>query len=114
MTTMKQQHPFFLVCLMWTGFAMATAFGMPLNGQTPEDVLEVQCEGALGRTQAGMTIEVKQETITGGHYFFANDLQVIPITGAIHDGRIAISGGDGSSFDLRFKDNGSEHGEKLS
>ncbi|HEV2133609.1 MAG TPA: hypothetical protein VGR47_05050 [Terracidiphilus sp.] len=61
-----------------------------------------------------MTIEVKQETITGGHYFIAEDLRDIPITGGtVHDGRIAIFAADGSNFDLRFKSNGSEHGEQL-
>lgn len=60
-----------------------------------------------------MTIEVQQNKITGGHYFVANDLRDIPITGNIQDGRIVISGADGSSFDLRFKSNGSEHGESL-
>jgi hypothetical protein len=114
MATMKQRHSFSLVCLMWFSFAVTAAFGMPLNAQTPEGVLEVQCEGTLGTTQAGMTIEVKQESITGGHYFIAKDLRDIPITGAIHDERTVISGADGSSFDLRFKSNGSEHGERLS
>lgn len=74
----------------------------------------MQCNGTLGPTQAGMTIEVKQATITGGHYFIAEDLRDIPITGgAVHSGHIAISAADGSIFDLRFKSNGSEHGEEL-
>ncbi len=74
----------------------------------------MQCEGTLGTTQAGMTIEVNQEMITGGHYFIAKDLRDIPITGAMHDGQIVISGADGSQFDFRFKSNDSEHGERLS
>ncbi len=93
---------------------MEAVFGVPLNAQTSEGILVVQCEGTLGATQAGMTIEVKQETITGGYYFIAEDLRDIPITGAISDGRIVISGADGSSFNFRFKSNGSEHGERLS
>jgi len=60
-----------------------------------------------------MTIEVKQKTITGGHYFIAEDLRDIPITGGAVDGHITISAADGSTFDLRFKSNGSEHGEQL-
>jgi hypothetical protein len=99
---------------MWLCLAAATVFVVPVNAQMPEGPLEVQCEGTLGTTQAGMTIEVNQETITGGHYFIAKDLRDIPITGAMNDGRIVISGADGSSFDFRFKSNGSEHGERLS
>jgi hypothetical protein len=45
-----------------------------LNAQKPDSRLEVQCEGRLGTTRTG-TIEVKQETITGGHYFLAEDLR---------------------------------------
>jgi len=63
--------------------------------------------------QAGMTLIVKDEAITSGHYFTSKDLRDIPITGAIHDGRITVAGADGSEFELRFKSNGSEHGEPL-
>lgn len=114
MATMKQPNSFSCLRLMWLCLAMEVVFGVPLNAQTSEDVLVVQCEGTLGTTQAGMTIEVKQETITGGYYFIAKDLRDIPIKGALRDGRIAISGADGSSFDFRFKSNSSEHGERLS
>jgi len=99
---------------LWFCMASAVVFVVPMNAQTPEGLLEVQCEGTLGTTQAGMTIELNQETITGGHYFIAKDLRDIPITGAMHDGQIVITGADGSRFDLRFKSNGSEHGERLS
>jgi hypothetical protein len=99
---------------VWLCFALAAAFGVSTNAQTPEGILEVQCDGVMGTTRVGMTIEIKQETISGGHYFVAENLRDIPISGAIRDGRIAISGADGSSFDLGFKSNGSEHGERLS
>jgi len=114
MATMKQSNFFSCLFLMWLYLAVEAVFGVPLNAQTSESILVVQCEGTLGSAQAGMTIEVKQETITGGYYFIAKDLRDIPITGAISDGRIVISGADGSSFDFRFKSNGSEHGERLS
>src|SRR5438045_5764746 len=114
MATMNQRYTFSLVCVMLLCFAVVAAFGVSLNAQTPEDVLEVQCEGAIGTTQAGITIEVKQNTITGGHYFIAKDLLDIPVTGgAVHDGHITISAADSSRFELRFKSNDSEHGEKL-
>jgi hypothetical protein len=111
---MSQRQLFILVRRVALCFAISAAFGVSLRAQITEDPLEAQCEGTLGATQAGMTVEVKQDTITGGHYFTAKDLRDIPITGVIHDGRIVISGADGSSFDLRFKSNGSEHGEELS
>jgi hypothetical protein len=102
-----QAHPVLSgLCL-----AIATIFVVHVEAQTSEAILEVQCEGTLGTTRAGMTIEVNQETITGGHYFVAKDLRDIPITGAVHDGQIVISAADGSQFDFRFKSNGSEHGE---
>jgi hypothetical protein len=99
---------------MWLCFVIATVTLVPLNAQTPGVVRAAQCEGTLGTTRAGMTIEANEESITGGHYFVAKDLRDIPITGTIHDGRISISGADGSFFDLRLKGNGTEHGEKLS
>ena len=110
---MIQRYSPFLVCLIWLCLALE-ASGVPFAAKTPEDVFQAQCEGTLGTTQVGMTVEVKQDAITGGHYFIAKDLRDIPITGAVQDGRIVISGADGSSFDLRFKSNGSEHGERLS
>src|SRR5215469_8234501 len=114
MATMNQRHSCALDCLVWLCLAVGSAFGGSLNAQKAKAPIEIQCEGTLGETQAGMTIEVKQETITGGHYFIAEDLRDIPITGgAVHDGHIAISAADGSKFDLRFKSNGSEHGEQL-
>lgn len=115
MATMRRRYSLLRVCVVWLSCAVACSIRMAaLNGQKPQDVLEVQCEGTLGTTQVGMTIEIRQQTITDGHYFVANDLRDIPITGAIYDRRITISGADGSSFDLRFKGNGSEHGEELS
>ena len=114
MATMKRSNFFYCLCLMLLCLVMEAVSGMPLNAQAAKELLVVQCEGTIGTTQAGMTIEVKQETITGGHYFIAKDLRDIPITGTLRDGRIAISGADGSSFDLRFKSNGSEHGRVLS
>ena len=114
MASMSQRCPLVFVCLVWLCFSGVTVFGTPLNAQTLEAPLEVQCEGTLGTTQAGMTIEVKQGTITGGHYFIAGDLRDIPITGgAVHDGHIAVFAADGSTFDFRFRSNGSEHGEEL-
>jgi len=107
---MNQRCPIALVCF----FAVVAAFRVPLNAQTPDAPLSVQCDGTLGATQAGMTIEVMQKIITGGHYFIAEGLRDIPILGgAVHDGHITISAADGSTFDLRFKRNGSENGEPL-
>ena len=112
---MKQQGSLFSRSVIWLCLALAAIFGMLSNAQKPDGLLEAQCEGTLGTTQAGMTIEVKQQTITGGHYFIAEDLRDTPITsGAVHDGHISIFAADGSTFDLRFKSNGSEHDGQLS
>jgi hypothetical protein len=114
MAAMNRRYSFVLVYILLWCFADAT-FGTPLRAQDTEGSLQVQCNGTLGTTQAGMTIEVKQATITGGHYFIAEDLRDISITGGtVPNGRIAFSAADGSTFDLRFKSNSSEHGEELS
>ncbi len=113
MASMKHLNWFFCLCLPWLCLSQPAIFGGPLSAQTTAGLLAAQYEGALGTTQAGMTLVVKDETITSGHYFKAKDLRDIPITGAIQDGRITVTGADGSEFELRFKSNGSEHGEPL-
>lgn len=111
---MKQRNSLLSLCFACVCLALTAVFGGDLTAQNPDGLLEVQCEGTLGTTQAGMTIDIKQGSITGGHYFVAKDLQDILITGgAVHDGHIAISTADGSTFELRFKSNGREHGEPL-
>lgn len=114
MATMKRSDSLSCRCLMWLCLAIHAAFGVSLNAQTSEGFLVVQCEGKLGSSQTGMTLEVKQETITGGYYFMAGDLRDIPISGALHNGQVVISGADGSSFNFQFKSNGSKVGEGLS
>jgi hypothetical protein len=114
MATMKQRDSLSSLCFACACLALTAVFGGESTAQNPDGFLEVQCEGGLGTTRAGMTIEVKQGSITGGHYFVAGDLLDILITGGgVHDGHIAISTADGSTFELRFKSNGSEHGEPL-
>jgi hypothetical protein len=104
-----------VLCLSftWLCWSPLATLGKPINAQISDAVVEAQYEGQLGTTQAGMTLIVKNETITSGHYFTAKDLRDIPITGDIHDGRITVSGSDSSVFELHFKTNGSENGEPL-
>jgi hypothetical protein len=113
MASMKHLDRFFCLCFTWLCLNPLAVFGRPLSAQTTDDLLEAQCVGALGTTQAGMTLIVKDETITAGHYFIAKDLNDIAIAGTVHDGRITVTGADGSEFELHFKSNGSEHGETL-
>jgi len=88
---------------------------VPLSAQpTAQQAKEVDCEGTVGATRIGMTIDFKQDIITGGHYFVARDLQDIPFTsGIVSKGHIAIQMKDRSTFELRFKGNGSENGQPL-
>ncbi|MDR3738512.1 MAG: hypothetical protein P4L40_05780 [Terracidiphilus sp.] len=97
----------------WLCIGLTAMSAKPLIAQTAGDTLEVQCDGVLGKTRTGMTLIVKSATISSGHYFIAENLRDIPVTGSIHDGYIALSGTDKSEFDLRFKSNGSEHGQLL-
>src|ERR1035437_2647229 len=78
MSPMNQTNSFSYAGV-WLCFALAAAFGVSTNAQTPEGILEVQCDGMMGTTRAGMTIEIKQAPISGGHYFVAENLRDIPI-----------------------------------
>lgn len=110
---MKRLTPFVKNRVLWLCLALTSLSGAPLNAQKTGAVLEVQCEGKIGAMSAGMTLEVRHNTITGGYYFLATDLRDIPIIGVIRDGEIKLSTADGSTFSLRFEGNGSEHGERL-
>jgi hypothetical protein len=113
MASMKPLDWFLCLCFTWLCLSPLAIFGRPLSAETTDSPLAAQYQGALGTMQAGMTLIVKDETITSGHYFTSKDLSDIPITGAIHDRRITVAGTDGSEFELRFKSDGSEHGEHL-
>ena len=110
---MKLPDCFLCLCFTWLCLGPLAILGKPIGAQTTGGPIEAQCEGQLGTTQAGMTLIVKAETITLGHYFTTKNLRDIPITGAIHEGLITVSGSDGSVFKLHFKSNGSEHVEPL-
>jgi hypothetical protein len=70
---------------------------------------QISYEGTLGQARIGLTLIVKADnTITGGHYFYAKYLTDIPLTGAMKPGTVMLKGQDGGSFDLKFKGNGSE------
>lgn len=75
---------------------------------------QISYEGTLGQARIGLTLIVKADnTITGGHYFYAKYLTDIPLTGALQPGTVTLKGQDGGSFDLKFKGNGSEGGKPM-
>ena len=113
MASMKLPNCFLCLCFTWLCLSTLSIFGKPIDAQATDRLIEAQYEGQLGTAQAGMTLMVKDKTITSGHYFTAKDLRDIPITGSVHNGRITVSGADSSAFELHFKSNGSEHGEPL-
>src|ERR1017187_1504518 len=82
MASMKLPDCFLCLCFTWLCLGPLAILGKPIGAQTTGGPIEAQCEGQLGTTQAGMTLIVKAETITLGHYFTTKNLRDIPITGA--------------------------------
>jgi len=66
MASMKPLDWFLRLCLTLLCLSPSAIFGRPLNAQTTDGLLAAQYEGALGTMQAGMTLIVKDETITSG------------------------------------------------
>lgn len=78
-----------------------------------QDAFQVSYEGTLGPSRIGLTLVLKANVITGGHYFYAKYLTDIPVTGALENGAITLKGQDGGTFALNFIGNGSEGGKPL-
>jgi hypothetical protein len=87
----------FIVILM-TGIAHAEAI---VNRET--------FTGVAGQSRIGMTLIVNAAgAITGGHYFYADDLKDIPLQAGTQGSGIILFDPEGGQFALRFKGNGSE------
>jgi hypothetical protein len=59
----------------------------------------------LGPAHIGLTVVVKSNAITGGHYFYAKYLTDIPLTGTMKVGSPSFDGEDGGAFALAFVGN---------
>jgi hypothetical protein len=62
-------------------------------------------EGTLGPARIGLTVVVKRNAITGGHYFYAKYLTDIPLTGTMKAGSLSFDGKAGGAFALTFVGN---------
>jgi len=92
-----------LLCL-----ALAAAHAQETGSTT-----QISYEGTLGPARIGLTVVVKSDAVSGGHYFYAKYLTDIPLTGSSRPGALALQGQDGGVFALRFVGNGSEAGKPL-
>jgi len=104
-------------CRRWVGFTLSVltaATGVVALGQDSSGSTRISYEGTVAATRIGLTLIVKPDnTLSGGHYFYARYLTDIPLTGAMQPGAVMLKGQDGGSFELKFKGNGSEAGKPL-
>lgn len=62
----------------------------------------------VGQRKIGVTLLVDAGNVTGGHYFYANDLKDIPLEAGTQGAGIILFEPEGGQFALRLKGNGSE------
>jgi hypothetical protein len=85
-----------------------------MDAQSAAKVNRVSFTGTVGQSRIGMTLLVDAGgAITGGHYFYGNDLKDIPLTAGTQGTGIMLFEPGGGQFALRFKGNGSEAGKPL-
>lgn len=85
-----------------------------VNAQSSPTVNRVSFTGTIGQSRIGMILLINTAgTITGGHYFYANDLKDIPLKAGTQGTGIILYEPEGGQFALRFKGNGSEAGKPL-
>lgn len=82
--------------------------------QPPATVSRVTFTGMVGQSKIGMTLLVNAAgAVTGGHYFYANNLKDIPLEAGTQGTGVILFEPEGGQFALRFKGNGSEAGKPL-
>jgi hypothetical protein len=85
-----------------------------MHAQSAAKVDRVSYTGMVGQIRVGMTLLVNRiGAITGGHYFYANELKNIPLTAGTQGAGIILFEPGGGQFALRFKGNGGEAGKPL-
>lgn len=84
------------------------------HAQSTANVTRIVFEGTIGQNRIGMTLLVSSAgAVTGGHYFYANNLKDIPLRAGTQGTGIVLYGPEGGQFALQFKGNGSEAGKPL-
>lgn len=85
-----------------------------MDAQNTAKVNRVSFTGTVGQSRIGMTLVVNAAgAVTGGHYFYADDLKDIPLTAGTQGTGMMLFGPGGGQFALRFKGNGSNAGKPL-
>lgn len=84
------------------------------QAQPTANVTRVIFEGTIGQNRIGMTLLVSPAgAVTGGHYFYANDLKDIPLRAGTQGTGLVLYGPNGGQFALQFKGNVREAGKPL-
>jgi hypothetical protein len=95
------------------GVILSIAVG-PLLAQDLAELTQIVYDGTLGPAHIGLTLLVKSNnTVAGGHYFYAKYLTDIPLTGALQPSTLVLQGNDGGGFALKFIGNGREGAQAL-
>lgn len=84
------------------------------QAQPAANITRIIFQGTIGQNRIGMTLLVSPAgAVTGGHYFYANDLKDIPLRAGTQGTGIVLYGPKGDQFALQFKGSGSESGKPL-
>lgn len=85
-----------------------------VQAQPVDTVKKVTFKGIMGQSKVGLTLVVNAaNVITGGHYFFADNLKDIPLKAGTQGTGLILYGPDGGQMALRFKGSGSDTGQAL-
>ena len=93
----------------------AAVGGAPAFSQDPSDAKGISLQGTLGGSRIGMALQINNRSVVErAHYFYAEALKDIPLTGNVDGSTVTLHEATGGTFTLKFRGNGSEGGQPLS
>jgi hypothetical protein len=105
----RRSGPKLSLAVLILAFAAGT-----VQAQPTATVKRVTFKGIIGQSRVGLTLVVNAaNVITGGHYFFADDLKDIPLKAGTQGTGLILYGPDGGQMALRFKGSGNDTGQAL-
>ena len=105
----RRSGPKLSLAVLILAFAAGT-----VQAQPTATVKRVTFKGIIGQSRVGLTLVVNAaNVITGGHYFFADDLKDIPLKAGTQGTGLILYGPDGEQMALRFKGSASDTGQAL-
>jgi hypothetical protein len=85
-----------------------------LQAQPAAAVKKVTFKGIIGQSRIGLTLVVNAaNVITGGHYFYADELKDIPLKAGTQGTGVMLYGPDGGQMALRFKGSDGSTGQPV-